>query len=247
VIGWPGMTNRTGYSVDTVFNSAARRGVFVIEAVLWGAAVSLALAACGQNTPRIPSAIQGSTLAVQASTSPAHRGTPAAHGSTSAPVSSTGGGGTSTACPTQGVGGDSLPPLCAPATSPSSQLGITPPATETPPTTTQAVSVISVSPSQGSETGGDTVIINGTGFCSDPQVAFGGVGAQAVAESDTEIVATSPPEQPGQPTVDITVACYGSVSAVVPDDEFTYLPPASPGSPAPPVSPTPSTTPPVSP
>jgi len=83
--------------------------------------------------------------------------------------------------------------------------------------------VASVSPSQGSEAGGDSVTINGAGFCADPHVAFGGVAAQATDESATQIVAVSPPEQPGQPIVDITVSCAGIVSPTVAADQFTYL------------------------
>lgn len=218
MIGWPGMTNRSDRSVDTVFNSAARRYVLVIVAVLWAVAVSLALAACGQNAPQITSAIQARTSAARGSTSSVPGGTPA-------PVSSSGGGGTSAACPTQGVGGDTVPALCASAPSTANQPGITLPASESPiPTVSQnTLSITDVSPSQGSEGGGDSVTIDGTGFCSAPEVAFGEVDAQAVAESATEIVATSPPEQPGEPTVDITVTCDGSVSPVVADDEFSYL------------------------
>jgi IPT/TIG domain len=211
------MTNRSDRSVDTVFNSAARRYVFVILAVLWAAAVSLALAACGQ-APQINSAIQSGTSAARGST-------PSGPGSTPAPVSSSGGGGTSAACPTQGVGGDTVPALCAAAPSTANQPDITLPASESaiPTVSPNGLSVTDVLPSQGSEAGGDSVTIDGTGFCSAPEVAFGEVDAQAVAESATEIVATSPPEQPGEPTVDITVTCDGSVSPVVAGDEFSYL------------------------
>jgi hypothetical protein len=111
--------------------------------------------------------------------------------------------------------------LCAPSPSTPNQPDITLPPTSS--ATPATLGVTNVSPSQGSEAGGDSVTINGTGFCSAPKVAFGGVDAQAVAESAAEIVATSPPEQPGETTVDITVTCDGSVSPVVADDEFSYL------------------------
>jgi hypothetical protein len=106
--------------------------------------------------------------------------------------------------------------------------------------------VTDVSPTQGPETGGNTVTITGTGLGEGASVFFGGTPAwRVIPESDTEIIAISPAEQPGQPsTVDITVSCSGSVSPVVAADQFSYLqaPPSS--SPATtPSSATPSTSP----
>jgi len=237
------MIDRTGNTMDTVFNSAVRRLVFVVLTLTGAVVIALALAACSQNAPPITPAAQGGSTSIAqggstsaargsstsaargSSTSAASGGTPTARGSASAVIRPLGGSGTSTACPTQGVGGDSLPPLCAPPP-PSSPTPITLPAT-TPASTPAAVaapSVTSVSPGQGSEAGGDSVTINGTGFCADPQVSFGGVAAQATDESATQIVATTPPGPPGQPTVDITVSCNGNISPAVAADEFTYLP-----------------------
>lgn len=72
--------------------------------------------------------------------------------------------------------------------------------------------------------GGDSVTIRGTGFGVGAQVFFGGTQARAATiESATEIIATSPQGQPGQPTVDVTVRCDGSVSPVVAADQFSYL------------------------
>jgi hypothetical protein len=229
VMRWPGMIERIGNTVDTVFNSAVRRLVFVVRAITGAAAIALALAACGQSAPPI-------TPVAQAGSSPAQGGTATAQGSASAVIRPASGGGNSTGCPTQGLGGDSLPPLCATSSSPN-QVRITPPATEasTSPPPSAAPSVTSVSPGQGSESGGDSVTIDGTGFCANPQVSFGGVAAQATDESATQIVAITPPAQPGQATIDITVACNGSVSPAVAADQFMYLPPtpsASPTAPA---------------
>lgn len=226
------MIDRTGNTVDMVFNSVARRLVFVVRAVTGAAVVALALAACSQNGhPITPAAQGGRTSIAQGGTSATLGGTSTAQGSASAVISPASGGGKSTACPTQGVGGDTLPPLCAQPAA-STLTPVTLPATNsgTPPAGSAAAlapSVASVSPSQGSEAGGDSVTVNGAGFCADPHVAFGGVAAQATDESATQIVAVSPPEQPGQPTVDITVSCAGSVSPAVAADQFTYLPATS--------------------
>jgi len=231
------MTDRTGNTVDTVFNSAVRRVVFVVLAVTGAAVIGLALAACGQS---LPPAAQGSGIpAAQGSTPAAQGSTSAARGSPSAVIRPASGSGTSTACPTQGVGGDSLPALCAPSSSLGGQVSITGPASESPPTSTSsaAPSVTGVSPSQGSEAGGDSVTVDGTGFCVDPRVSFGGAEAQATDESPTQIVAISPPEQAGQPTVDVTVLCDGSISPTVAADQFTYLPSTSPSPTAPAASP----------
>jgi hypothetical protein len=73
------------------------------------------------------------------------------------------------------------------------------------------------------------VAISGTGFGEGAAVFFGGAPAQsALPESGTEIIAASPPERPGQDTVNVTVSCKGTVSPVVPADMFSYIPAASP-------------------
>jgi hypothetical protein len=71
------------------------------------------------------------------------------------------------------------------------------------------------------------VAVTGTGFGGEVQVFFGSAPADAVViMSSTEITATSPPGQAGQagqPAVDVTVACNGSVSPTVAADQFTYI------------------------
>jgi hypothetical protein len=88
--------------------------------------------------------------------------------------------------------------------------------------TYQAVSapvITDVEPSQGPLTGGNAVVISGTGFTGTTQVEFGGVDAIFVVNSDSEITATAPPgNAPG--TVDVTVTTSGGTSAPAP---YTYL------------------------
>ena len=165
--------------------------------------------------------------------------------------------GTSIACPTQGLGGESTSPACAAVaatTSPPPAAASRLPATASPPPATTpaptpqtnvasptpsscAVSTVtSVSPSQGSEAGGDTVTITGTGFGAAAKVSFGTASAKtATIQSSTKIIATSPPGQPGQSVVDVTVACNGADSSLVSSDRFTYVmatPSATPTAPA---------------
>ncbi|HEX2252234.1 MAG TPA: IPT/TIG domain-containing protein [Thermoanaerobaculia bacterium] len=65
-----------------------------------------------------------------------------------------------------------------------------------------------ISPSQGSTAGGDTVTIRGTGFEEPVRVSFGGVNAQVLSVTPTQIRVRSP-ESPGAPnersTVDVAV------------------------------------------
>jgi hypothetical protein len=230
VIRWSGMTDRTGYSVDTAFNSAVRRLAVVVLAIA-------GTAACGHSAPQITAAVGGASTPAS----------PAADGGTPTRASPDNGGGKSAGCPTQGVGGDSIPPLCASPSPSTSTFGITPPASSTPSSVVCSVpAVTGISPSLGSVLGGDTVTITGTGFGSGEQIFFGSTPAEAdYYTSDTGIIATSPPEQPGQTTVNITVTCHGSVSPVVAADEFSYVPATSPSpSPtSPATSPSPSAAP----
>lgn len=239
--------NQTSNIVDTVFNAVFGCRVSVIWTVTGTAIITLALAACSQGTPSITSAAQGGgTSNVQGGgTSNVQGSTFAARSSASAAIRPASGGAASAACPTQGIGGDSLPPLCAPLSPSHKHATISMPGTagttsaglpSAPPSA--APRVTGVSPNQGSDAGGDSVIIDGTGFCADPQVSFGGVAAQATDESDTEIAAKAPPDQAGHPTVDITVSCDGSISPAVAADKFTYLPTTTSATPtAPSVSP----------
>lgn len=83
-----------------------------------------------------------------------------------------------------------------------------------------ALSLSSVSPSQGPTTGGTAVTVTGTGFQTGATVAFGGVQSTAVTiASSTQINAMSPPESAG--TVSIAVTGSDSQSASLPS-AFTF-------------------------
>jgi hypothetical protein len=93
--------------------------------------------------------------------------------------------------------------------------------TGTPPTVT------AVSPAGGSDMGGTSVQITGTGFTAGSAVSFGGAAAtQVVVNSNTHITATSPA---GFGTVDVTVTTAVGTSQTSSADQFTYAPPAVTG------------------
>jgi hypothetical protein len=87
--------------------------------------------------------------------------------------------------------------------------------------------VTGISPASGSSTGGDTVIITGTGFIPGYTRVYFGSSAAAVAtvDSGTQLTATSPP---GSGTVDITVMTPAGPSASGTIDQFTYHDPGIP-------------------
>ena len=220
----PGVKDRARHRMDTVLNSAVRRVLFVVPAVTGAAAIALAVAACGQNVPRITSAADGSGPTPVSSAAGSSRPTPVSstNGGTRPATGSANIGGA--ACPTQGVGGEGSPPLCAPPSASSrspgriaSTIRITrqPPPTSTP-SSCSVPTVTGVSPSQGSASGGDTVTITGTGFGGGAEVFFGGAPAQsAIPESDTEIIAPARQSSQASPPVNITVSCDGIVSPAV--------------------------------
>jgi hypothetical protein len=194
-------------------------------ALVWAAVIIATLAACSAPS----------------SSSTAALGQPSQSATAAGSLAST------TACSTQGGGGDNIPVPCAPTTSPSGGHGLTPPATITEGATPSPCSdptVISVSPGTGSEAGGDFVTITGTGFGLGLEVFFGGSPSLYVLRSATAVVATSPPGTPGPAA--ITVSCAGVVSTPSPAVDFSYQ--AVDGSPAdaspdamPPSSPSPVT------
>jgi IPT/TIG domain len=131
-----------------------------------------------------------------------------------------------TACPTQGVGGDSVPPPCASLPAPAPPRGLSNPptaASSAPPSTScSPTGITAISPSSGSEAGGDPVSITGTGFCDAVEVRFADVVAPDMdVISDTEISAISPA---GAGTVDVTVI-LGNGEFYVSPVPFTYEPP----------------------
>jgi hypothetical protein len=80
--------------------------------------------------------------------------------------------------------------------------------------------VTGVSPGSGAQSGG-SVSITGTNLSGATAVLFGGVPAVSfTVNSATSITAQAPPGAAG--TVDVTVATYGGVSAIVIADHYTY-------------------------
>ena len=63
--------------------------------------------------------------------------------------------------------------------------------------------ISSKSPPNGPPSGGTSVPITGTGFTGTTSVTFGGNAATFVVNSDTQIVAVSPPQASG--FVDVTI------------------------------------------
>jgi hypothetical protein len=81
--------------------------------------------------------------------------------------------------------------------------------------------VTSVSPNSGRASGGNTVMIMGSGFTIDSTVAFNGTAATSVVFLGSgALQAASPPGSSG--TVDVTVTTPGGTSASSPFDQFTY-------------------------
>ena len=89
--------------------------------------------------------------------------------------------------------------------------------------------VTSVTPNQGSTSGGTMVVVGGNFINGVTSVDFGGVSVPFTADIDEGTVsASSPPSSAG--TVDITVTTPGGTSQVSGGDQFTYVapPPTSP-------------------
>jgi hypothetical protein len=83
--------------------------------------------------------------------------------------------------------------------------------------------VTGISPADGPEAGGTSVIITGTGFTGATDVMFGTTAATVfTVNSDTRITATSPLHATG--TVDVTVTTAGGISPASSSDQYTYVP-----------------------
>ena len=87
--------------------------------------------------------------------------------------------------------------------------------------------VSSISPSSGSESGGTSVVVAGSGFTGATNVKFGTTEVSFRVDSDFRITTTSPS---GTGAVDVTVTTPTGGSANSPADDFTYtsLPPPIP-------------------
>lgn len=104
---------------------------------------------------------------------------------------------------------------CGDAVTPTS------PETTTTTTTTQSPpTVTDISPTSGSNDGGTTVTITGTGFTNISSVAFGGTAVNYTIVSDTSITATTPAAAAG--VVDVVVTTTGGSSAVSEADQFEF-------------------------
>jgi IPT/TIG domain len=80
--------------------------------------------------------------------------------------------------------------------------------------------VAGISPTIGSEAGGDQVTITGSGFTDAQDAQFGGASVTALnVDSDSQITVASPA---GAGTVDVTVITPVGTSATGPADQYTY-------------------------
>ena len=97
--------------------------------------------------------------------------------------------------------------------------------------------VTSISPSQGSTSGGTRVTITGTYLVPTlvESVHFGAYSAHAAINTTGTVFATAPAEPPG--TVDVRVTTTDGTSPVSSADQFTYVAPSTPTT----TTPTPST------
>jgi len=226
-----GIMRRTQRGVDVARARQAWRPVTLILAVT--GAVILTGAGCGQSTSATNIAAQGGgsgcpTQGVGGDTQaplcvqPAGVSSSATNGITNPPAVS-GGTPPPAASPNVGITGPVSPLI---SVSPTISGPISVPATPTGPNQAAPAAVppqvTAISPASGTEGGGDSVTITGSGFTDATAVDFGGVSATMTVNSDTEITATSP-RGTGTGTVDITVVTPSGESATGPADQFTYV------------------------
>jgi len=89
--------------------------------------------------------------------------------------------------------------------------------------------VTGLSPSSGKASGGQTVVVSGSGFGTGaPTVRFGGANATVVAHTPTAVTVTTPDVVTGQQsavTVTTTTGPAAGTSAAVPSSIFTFISP----------------------
>ncbi len=86
-----------------------------------------------------------------------------------------------------------------------------------------------ISPNNGSDAGGMSVTITGTGFITGSTVKFGSVAGTGVTIHSTESITATSPAGSGSELVNVTVTNTNGTSAAVPKDQFAYDPaPVSP-------------------
>jgi hypothetical protein len=83
--------------------------------------------------------------------------------------------------------------------------------------------VASVSPSQATTDGGTAITISGVNFTGATSVSFGGLQATFKVQSDTSIVATSPPGPDSGVSCYITVTSAYGTSAAGAGTQFTWV------------------------
>jgi hypothetical protein len=94
------------------------------------------------------------------------------------------------------------------------------------------VTITHIGPSSGSNAGGTSVTITGTGFKEVSAVRFGSTPATSFkVGSETSIMAVAPPVSPSTGPLDITVTTAGGTSATGSADQFTYTMPLAAGDP----------------
>lgn len=79
----------------------------------------------------------------------------------------------------------------------------------------------SITPNQGSTSGGTIVTINGTDFIDVSHVYFGSLSASFTVINDSKISAISPPGNAG--VVDVTVATHMGITPITENNQFTYI------------------------
>ncbi|MCU1380866.1 MAG: peptidase and in kexin sedolisin [Acidimicrobiales bacterium] len=126
----------------------------------------------------------------------------------------------------------------APTTAPSPSSTTTTTVVPSPaaPAPTRPLRIVSVSPDNGSRSGGSTIVIGGEGFPERPVVRLGGAVAQVSVAWPTMLLVHTPAHTPG--VVDVSVS--DGTTTVVSTGAYTYLSDAPAPSQPPAGSPTPS-------
>jgi hypothetical protein len=110
----------------------------------------------------------------------------------------------------------------------SNAVGTSAPATVTVTVTAPPITIDSISPNVGIDTGGTTVIITGNNFnivAVNNTVMFGGFSANVTAASATSLTVTTPPANAGENTVNVSVFDDSAGTSATVTDGYTYRKP----------------------